>query len=291
LDGDASEQRQAGERARRLGTRAARITVLTYLGAILMSAALADGMIFFPPPPSYDDQLAGLVQLTTVSGETVAAHLRVTEGAALTVLFAHGNAEDLGDGLGHSERYARLGVNTFAFDYPGYGSSTGQPSEDGAYEAADAAYAYLVDTLGFAPNSIIAHGRSLGGGVLVDLASRSHVGGLVIESSFVSAYRVVTRIPMLPIDQFKSLAKMSAVQAPVLVIHGDRDEVIPMWHGKRLHEAVPEDRRSSLWVEGAGHNDLTSVAGARYWDALEAFVNEVELRRGEAEDWPAQPPR
>ena len=236
---------------------------------------LADHMIFLPPPSSYDDDFEGLVHLESAAGDTIAAYHRDTPGARVTVLFAHGNAEDVGDGAAHAERYAGLGVSVLAFDYPGYGRSTGRPGEEGAYRAADAAYRYLVDTLGVDPAAIVAHGRSLGGGVLVDLASREPVGGLVLESSFVSAYRVVTRLPLLPIDQFRSLAKLRSVHAPVLVIHGDRDDVIPTWHGRRLFEEVPEDRRFALWVEGAGHNDLAAVAGDDYWTALSDFVSVV----------------
>ena len=106
---------------------------------------------------------------------------------------------------------------------------------------------------------------------MVDLASREVVGGLVVESSFVSAYRVVTRVPLVPVDQFTSLRKLSSVGSPVLVIHGDCDDLIAPWHGRRLYEAVPEDRRFSLWVERAGHNDLEAVAGERYWTALADF--------------------
>ena len=113
---------------------------------------------------------------------------------------------------------------------------------------------------------------------MVDLASREAVGGLIIESSFVSAYRVVTRLQIVPVDQFTSLKKLSTVVAPILVIHGDRDALIAPWHGRRLYDAVPEDRRFSLWVEGAGHNDLTAVAGERYWTALASFVTVVALR-------------
>lgn len=240
--------------------------------------ALADHMIFFPPPPSYGDDLDGLVQADDATGGAIAVYDRRTTGSAITVLFAHGNAEDLGDGVPFLERYLRLGVSVLAFDYPGYGMSAGRPSEEGAYQAAGAAYRYLVEEVGVPPESIVAHGRSLGGAVLVDLAGRKPVGGLVIESSFVSAYRVVTRLP-LPVDQFRSLDKLRSVRAPVLVIHGEEDEVVAPWHGRRLLEAVPEDRRHSLWVEGAGHNDLVAVAGSAYWDALSDFLRVAQRSR------------
>ena len=235
-----------------------------------------DRLIFFPPSSSYDEHAPGLLRLQSEARDEIAAFHHETPGAGITVLFAHGNAEDLGHGTGHAERYAQLGVSVLAFEYPGYGLSSGKPTEPGTYAAADAAYRYLREQVGLESGAIIAHGRSLGGGGMVDLASRLPVGGLIIESSFVSVYRVVTRAPLLPVDQFKSLAKLSDVAAPALVIHGQRDEVIAPWHGRRLFRALPESRRSSLWVERAGHNDLAQVAGQSYWDALAAFTASVD---------------
>ncbi|MEE2847580.1 MAG: alpha/beta hydrolase [Gemmatimonadota bacterium] len=235
-----------------------------------------DRLIFFPPSSSYDEHAPGLLRLQSEARDEIAAFHHETPGAGITVLFAHGNAEDLGHGTGHAERYAQLGVSVLSFEYPGYGLSSGKPTEPGTYAAADAAYRYLREQVGLESGAIIAHGRSLGGGVMVDLASRLPVGGLIIESSFVSVYRVVTRAPLLPVDQFKSLAKLSDVAAPALVIHGQRDEVIAPWHGRRLFQALPESRRSSLWVERAGHNDLAQVAGQSYWDALAAFTASVD---------------
>jgi hypothetical protein len=235
-----------------------------------------DRLIFFPPSSSYDEHAPGLLRLQSEARDEIAAFHHETPGAGITVLFAHGNAEDLGHGTGHAERYAQLGVSVLSFEYPGYGLSSGKPTEPGTYAAADAAYRYLREQVGLESGAIIAHGRSLGGGVMVDLASRLPVGGLIIESSFVSVYRVLTRAPLLPVDQFKSLAKLSDVAAPALVIHGQRDEVIAPWHGRRLFQALPESRRSSLWVERAGHNDLAQVAGQSYWDALAAFTASVD---------------
>lgn len=267
-----------GERELELAHRV-RLTGLTGVVVPRVTSGLADHLIFFPPASSYEDELEGLEWLESAAGDRIAARYVEAPGADTAVLFAHGNAEDIGDGVIHADHYAALGVSVLTFDYPGYGLSSGRPSEDGAYAAADAAYRYLREDRGIAPTAIIAHGRSLGGGVMVDLASRESVGGLIIESSFVSAYRVVTRVPLVPVDQFTSLKKLPAVLAPILVVHGDRDGLIAPWHGRRLYDAVPEDRRFSLWVEGAGHNDLVEVAGQRYWTALAAFVTVVALRR------------
>jgi hypothetical protein len=120
------------------------------------------------------------------------------------------------------------------------------------------------------PKTIIAHGRSLGGGSAVELAKRYELGGVILESTFVSAFRVVTRIPLLPCDRFRNLAKLSAVREPVLVIHGKKDGVVGFWHGKRLYEAV-RGPRARLWIDRAGHNDVLHVAGEAYWEAITSF--------------------
>ena len=252
-----------------------RVLLLTYGGVIILAAGFADRLIFMPPAPSYDAETEAIVRLHTSEGDTVAAAYLPAEEAQLTVLFAHGNAEDLGGLLPYLEFYRALGVSVLAFDYPGYGLSTGRPSEEGAYAAADAAYDHLLGQLGVDSTRVVAHGRSLGGAVMVDLASRRSLAGLVIESSFVSAHRVMTRFPLLPVDQFASLKKMSDVDVPVLVVHGTVDAVIAPWHGRRLAEAVPQSRLQTLWVEGAGHNDLVAVAGDSYWDALRFYLESI----------------
>src|SRR5262249_55582261 len=124
-------------------------------------------------------------------------------------------------------------------------------------------------------NRIIALGRSLGGAIAIDLAARKPLGGLVVESSFVSAYRVVTQFPLLPFDQFQSIGKIGRVRFPGLVIHGTKDEVISLWHGQKLFE-IANEPKLSCWVDGAGHNDLFEVAGPSYTKALREFTSVIE---------------
>jgi abhydrolase domain-containing protein 17 len=251
------------------------IISLCYLGLFLFSYFYAEKIIFQPQPSSYRDTNQ-IIKLDSGAGAKISAVYLPRSDARYTILFSHGNAEDLGHLLPTLEEIRREGFAVFAYDYRGFGTSSGTPSEENAYRDADAAYDYLVNRLGVAPDRIIAHGRSLGGAVSVDLASRRpQLGGLVIESSFVSAYRVLTRIPLLPFDKFKSLSKIRAVRCPVLVIHGRRDEVIPLWHGEKLFEEANEPKRS-LWVEGAGHNNLAQTANDRYQQALRDFAALIE---------------
>ena len=112
----------------------------------------------------------------------------------------------------------------------------------------------------------------------VELASHQPLGGLIIESAFVSADRIVTTIPLLPLDKFQNLTKISRVHCPVLVIHGKQDKVVPFWHGERLFAAANEPKRA-LWVEDAGHNDLLETLGPHYEQALKDFVTLIEPRQ------------
>lgn len=247
--------------------------------ALLVMAHFADRLIFIPPPSSYGPGTEGLVMLPTAAGDTVGAILAPAAAAAPAVathavLFTHGNAEDAGHQALFLETYRTLGVTVLAVDYPGYGLSTGEPSEPGAYAAADAALAHL-GGLGFPPERVVLHGRSLGGAVAVDVAARHPVAGLILESTFTSAFQVMIPFAGFPGDRFTSLAKLPRVTAPTLVIHGTRDEVIPFGHGERIFRAFPPGQARSWWVEGAGHNDLMWVAGERYWTEVASFLGQV----------------
>lgn len=246
------------------------VPLLTYAGLLVFAYFRSDRMIFQPRPSSYSDS-PSILKLKTADGETISARYLQNPDAAYTILFSHGNAEDLGSVSPFLEELHRMGFVVFAYDYHGYGTSSGTPSEQAAYRDIDAAYAYLTTTLRVEPRQIIAYGRSLGGAVAADLASRKTVGGLVLESSFVSAFRVVTRIRLLPFDRFDTLSKLPAIRCPILVVHGRQDEVIPFRHGERLFEAANEPKRS-LWVESAGHNDVALIAADELEQGLKAFA-------------------
>lgn len=170
------------------------------------------------------------------------------------------------------------GFSVLGYDYRGYGTSEGSPSERKAYLDAEAAYAYLVEEVRLPPGRIIVHGRSLGGAMAIELAAHKPVGGLIVESAFVSAARVVTSMPVCFLDRFKNHEKIGAVGCPVLFIHGTADRLIPLWHAERLFAAANEPKWS-WWVEGAGHNDLQWHAGRAYWRRLRGFAD--SLRGGE----------
>lgn len=113
----------------------------------------------------------------------------------------------------------------------------------------------------------MAYGFSLGGGAATDLASKNQIGGLILESTFVSAFRVVTHYKILPVDKFESLKKIKNIQCPVLIMHGDNDMVINDWHGKKLYDQANQPK-ISLWVHGAGHGDISAIDKDGYIAAI-----------------------
>jgi len=258
--------------------RLIRSTLIILVVLLILTFSCADSMIFRPPPAGYgvDDDLHWI---ETADGQRIAAMYFEKPGAEFTIIFSHGNAEDIGHNTEFFQTLNRWGYSVLAYDYRGYGLSEGRPSERKAYQDIEAAYAWLVDTLGTDPCSVIALGRSIGSGPAVHLATCKPLAGLVLESGLTSAFRVMTRRGILPFDRFANIEKIAEVRCPVLVVHGLDDRIVPPWHGKALYEAANEPKQF-LWVEHAGHNDLAWVAGIRYRRAMEEFVELIsEMRR------------
>ena len=261
------------------------LLVLGLYVIVVIAALLSDRLIFQPQQPGYRDH-TGILKLASSDGVNISATYLPNPEANFTVLFSHGNAEDIGDDQPLLERIRAAGFSVFAYDYQGYGTSEGRATERHTYEDEDAAYNYLVQSVHVQPNKIIAFGRSVGSGPACDLASRRQVAGLILESAFTSAFRVMTRIRVLPFDKFDNLRKIKSVHCPVLIIHGTQDSVINSSYGKELFAAANEPKQA-LWVEGATHNDVAFVGGAGYFGTLKTFA--VLIQQTQAQASPAKP--
>ncbi len=228
-------------------------------------------MIFQPPRFSRRHKTTeDLIRLKTADGETISALYIPNEKAKYVILASHGNAEDLATAHVFFNQLHQQGYAVLAYDYHGYGSSTGNPSEKTAYMDVNAAYEYLTQTLSFQPHQIISFGHSLGCAMALDLAARQPVAGLILSAPFLSAWRVGTTFPILPFDRFCNIKKIDKIQCPVLIIHGNRDWIIPFWHGRKLY-AQANQPKYHLWVKNAGHNNISTTAGKLYWDTLKKF--------------------
>jgi len=252
--------------------------IFIYVAIGLIAYFLTDRIVFIGRRSGYNDTDPALIKVTTKDGIKLSAIYLQNPQAEFTILFSHGNAEDLGDMRPFLEELASAGFSVLAWDYRGYGTNDGRPTEANCYSDIEAVCDYARNELSIKPETIIAHGRSIGGAMAIHLAANRPVAALIAESSFTAAIRVVTRIPLYPFDKFKNIAKINRVNYPVLVIHGDADEIIPFAHGRRLYEKA-RDPKFSFWVEGAGHNDLAYVAGDKYLDTLTEFAEAVKEKQ------------
>ena len=197
--------------------------------------------------------------------------------ARFTVLLAHGNAGNLSHRLDRTIfLQARLGADVLLFDYRGYGKSEGRPDEEGTYRDARAAYRWLTVSRGVSPERLVLFGESLGSAVVLDLALTHPGRALVLEAPFTSVPDMAAVVlPFFPRafvrTRYDNLAKVGRLRMPLLVLHGDRDEVVPFAQGRRLYEAAPEPKRF-FPIPGSGHNDTYIVGGDAYWRAVEEFV-------------------
>ena len=244
-----------------------------YLLINLYALLISDRLIFAPRSTTYQ-RLPNEVKISTSDGEQITAVYLAHPEPACTLLFSHGNAEDLGNVVPFMEQFYERGCSVLMYDYRGYGTSDGRPSTARAKEDAMAAYRWLVDTQQIDPKTIVSHGRSLGGAVAVWLAAKADVGGVISEISFASAFRVKTRWKLLLLDKFDSLKSIPRVNCPVLVIHGTDDGIIPFRHAEQIYNAAEEPKRH-LWIEGGDHYDYVYIDEKAYFDAIEGFIKEM----------------
>lgn len=252
--------------------------LLYYAVLTLVVYAISDFMMFPIPKSSYQDQNAhfpAIIKLKTGDGKKISAIYLENPKAQKTILFSHGNGEDLGSILFLLEKFRDMGFSVFAYDYHGYGTSDGRPTEYRTYLDIQAAYSYLTQTLHILPKDIILYGRSIGTGPSIELARKAAIGGVILESAMVSTFRVMTVVPLFPVDKFRNNQKIAQIKAPILFIHGTADRVIPIWHGKQLYQLA---RAPKLFYEvvGADHNNVMLVGGQQYFQAILSFASSLQ---------------
>jgi abhydrolase domain-containing protein 17 len=252
------------------------LLVMTYIGFIVFAKYFSHDQIFPAPAPHYQ-LTSDLINIKIEDGRTTYAQYWPCEDARHTILFSHGNAEDLGTIRDRMKELTEHGFAVLSYEYPGYGHSEGPISEEGNYQAILAAYRYLVNQRGIAPRDIIAYGYSLGGGPSIELASQEPIGGLVLEATFLSVFRVVTHYQILPWDVFSNCTKIGNVKCPVFFVHGTRDTTVPFWHSLALYDMTSAPK-IGLWLDGAGHRYIPLFGAERYWghmDNLTAMMDAV----------------
>jgi fermentation-respiration switch protein FrsA (DUF1100 family) len=211
-----------------------------------------------------------------------------------TVLFSHGNSTDIGIMFHHlRDLCAKLRCDVFAYEYSGYGESSGVPSEADLYSDVEAAYHYLTHDCSIPDEQIVCYGQSIGSVPTIDLASRSEVGGIILHSAMKSGLGVIHDMKTtFWFDVFQNVTRIKRVHAPVFIIHGTHDTEIPFEHGVALFEACPPEMAfDPWWVKEAGHNDIEINHRSPYFENLANFLQALDApdsrgrrKPGEKED-------
>jgi len=243
-----------------------------------------NSLLFFPmKSPAAEaglgafDKIDGrVVRVVRPDGRKLAAYDVAPRGRAAdapVVLFFHGNAGNIATRADLAAWFARTAdVRLLMPDYSGYGGNEGSPSESEIYVDALAAYDHLVAD-GVDPSRIVVFGESIGGGPALHVATNRRVAGVALQSTLSSlssmAWRMYWWLPLAPVlvgGRFDNVGRIARVEAPVLIVHGTDDSIIPIAEGERLAAAQP--KAEFLRVADADHNDLFDVAGDAYLRGL-----------------------
>ncbi len=277
-------------RAARQLLRPAGVVLLAWLLVVVLMVALESSLIYFPArelAARPTDLGLEAEELRVAAADGARLHGWWIKGRGETALvWYHGNAGNVSHRLDNARALvARFGLDVFLVDYRGYGLSDGAPSEAGLYADGLAVYDEA-RARGFAPRAIVLFGRSLGAAVAIETALAREACAVILETPFRSiAAMAREHYPFVPTflirTRYDSEAKIARLRVPVLVLHGDRDEIVPLAHARRLFDLAPEPKRFFL-IRGAGHNDTYFAGGESYFDAWGEFLEEFAGRAGES---------
>lgn len=244
--------------------------VIAYLGLAAFAFLLGDKLTFPAPPSSYVDS----PELTKFeygdAGRMVTLRYLPNPQSRFLILYHHGNGEDLGTIGDRLETLHRAGFAVLAWDYPGYGTSDGRPTEKNVLKVAALLLESIPQRYGFPIERILQYGRSVGGGPATWLSARYPVPGLILEGTFTSIFRVALPINPLPWDLFENKKELAKVQCPVLILHGTADETVPYDHGRELYGVAPNPKFFA-WMDGGRHNNLLDAFPGTYADSINLF--------------------
>jgi fermentation-respiration switch protein FrsA (DUF1100 family) len=256
------------------------VAVLGYVGSLSLMYLFQRSLMYFPdatrtPPATVGLPQAEEVTLTSADGEKVIAWHVAPKGTKRVVIYFQGNAGGLNLRAGRFKWLIEDGTGLIALSYRGYGGSTGKPSEAGLLLDANSAYEFAAAR--YSAKRIVVWGESLGTAVATALAAQRDVGAIILDAPFTSAVDVgAAAYPFVPVrwfmkDTFHSDERIVHVDAPLLVLHGEQDRVVPIAFGERLFKLAPEPKRMVRFPLG-GHVDLDDHGAAK---VVKAFLSEL----------------
>ncbi|MFM1919894.1 MAG: hypothetical protein RLZZ303_1528 [Candidatus Hydrogenedentota bacterium] len=269
---------------RRIILALATAIAVAYLGICLVFYLIQDRLIFpgtkeMRRDPSYYGWDFEEVWLEPLPGEKSLAWFVPVENARGVCLFSHGNGGNISTRLESIGIFRNLGLSVLAYDYGGYGKSSGKTSEQRVYADVRAAWKHLTETRGLPPEKILLFGRSMGGAPTTQLATEVKPAAVVLESAYTSLPAVAQEVvPLLPARfitkyRFDNLSKIGAVQVPLLVIHSPDDTLVRYHHGQQLYAAANEPK-TFLEIHG-DHSGGFVQSMDIYLPAWEKFLDGV----------------
>jgi uncharacterized protein len=263
------------------------IVTLVASGLIALMWSQQRRLIYFPSPGPVPSAAVVLpngrdVVIDTEDGIRLGAWYFPIAGTAPAVLVCNGNGGDRSMRAALAVALNRMGLSVLLFDYRGYGGNPGNPSEEGLAADARAAQAWLAAQPEVDPQRIAYFGESLGAAVTIGLAVQRPPAALVLRSPFTSLADVgAVHYPWLPVrrlllDHYPSIERIASVRAPVLVIAGDRDDIVPARLSRRLFDAAGEPKRYVV-IRSAGHNDPDLLDGRQMLDEIAGFLSSTGL--------------
>lgn len=250
------------------------IMVLVIAGVVffaIYARQTAHEFLFRAPGVSYERD-SSFEYVAAKDGTELNVFWAEAGNGAWTVLYFCGSEEDLAMAMPKLRNYQLKGYNVASFEYRGYGYTEGDPNESNLYEDAGVVYDYLLREKAVSESKLVLHGRSVGGGVAMELATDRQPGRLILESTFTSVYDNLLSLKWIPGDMFENEDKAPKVACPVLLIHGEEDSQVDVIHSNTLRDAFETAKVSQLIVPNAGHRNVDQVGGLGYWTAIERFV-------------------
>lgn len=257
--------------------------------APVVAMPLYNKMLFFPLKQHAIDfaELAGIakvnVQIVGENSRKLSAWYFPVDGARGAVIISHGNGGNISHRGPLIELLLRQKMSVLAYDYQGYGESEGEPSIDNICRDGLAAYDYLVTQKGVKPEKIVLYGESLGGGVAAHVASKRQVGAVILQSTFASLPHVARQKMLLmrlypdflfPKNKLDTAGIMAEPHAPLLIVHGKADSIIPFTESELLYKKAVEPKQL-VAIESANHNDMYDTYVGSLEQAVAAFLDRL----------------
>jgi len=249
-----------------------------------MSCGIRNKLIFFPDneseiPKQSIPNFASEIRIRTKDGETLQAflfqHNEFTKRPL--IIYFHGNAGNLYHRFDYAKRLFDMNQDVLLVSYRGYSKSTGKPNEKGIYIDGEAAVDYGKDSLGYDEKEITIFGRSLGAAVAIQISQNRFFNNVILVTPLTSGKEMANimglgHLKFIAGNSYNSLEKINNIKSPILIIHGDKDEIIPYDMGKKLFDTF-NGTKYLVTIKDGGHNNLQDIDPILFWGEIDFLLN------------------